>query len=289
MSAALAKPAACAHPGADAATAAALGLDRAALLDRLRPRPTVHADADAMADAMAARMLADLRAARAARGRCAMIVPVGPVGQYQRLAAAGEDLSDLTLALMDEYLDPLGRLIPESDPLSFRGHVRARLLDPLPPARRPTLIVPDPADPGAVGRAIVAAGGIDAAYAGVGITGHLAFNDPEPGREDPDWVAALPTRVVALSPLTRLINGVTAAGGDMLRIPSLAVTVGMAEILAARTVRVWMNRDWQRAVVRRAFLGPVTGACPASLLQRHGAVTLDVTDRVLDPCAPGLA
>jgi glucosamine-6-phosphate deaminase len=278
-----------AHPGVDAATAAALSLSREALLARIAPTPTVHADAGAMADAMAARMLADAAEALAARGRCAFIIPVGPVGQYERLAAAGADLSGVTLFLMDEYLDPLGRWIAEDDPLSFRGHVRSRLIDRLPPAQRPRLVVPDPADPAAIGREIAAAGGVDVAYAGVGITGHLAFNDPEPGREDPDWFAALPTRVVALSPFTRLINGVTAAGGDMLRIPGLAVTVGMAEILAARRVRVWMHRDWQRAVIRRAFLGPVAGAFPASLLRRHPAVSLDVTDRVLDAALPGLA
>jgi glucosamine-6-phosphate deaminase len=149
-------------------------------------------------------------------------------------------------------------------------------------------VVPNPQEPTVVGQVIAAAGGVDVAYAGVGITGHLAFNDPEPGRDDPDWVAAWPTRIVRLLPETRLINAVTAAGGDVQRIPFLAVTVGMAEILAARTLRVWMNRDWQRAAIRRAFCGPVTGAFPASLVQRHSAVTLDVLDRVLDSPEPAL-
>lgn len=280
------------HEGVDGATVAALCLSRTALLERLTPAPTLHADADTMAEAMAARMRADLHAARGAGRACTMIVPVGPIGQYARLAAAvlaeGDTLADLTLIVMDEYLDSHGRWIPASDPLSFRGHVFRHLRDPLPEDRRPTIVVPNPEAPGAVGRVIAAAGGVDVAYAGVGITGHLAFNDPEPGRDEADWVAEWPTRVVRLSPETRLINAVTAAGGDVQRIPFLAVTVGMAEILAARTLRVWMNRDWQRAVIRRAFCGPVTGAFPASLVQRHPAVTLDVLSGVLDSPEPTL-
>lgn len=280
-----------AHAGLDAATAAALGLSRSALLERLVPRPTIHADPAALAEAMARRMLADLEGARAAGRRCTMIVPVGPVGQYRRLAelAGGRSLADLTLIVMDEYLDTAGRWIAEDDPLSFRAHLFRHLRDPLPENRRPRIVVPDPADPDGISRAIAEAGGVDVAFAGVGITGHLAFNDPVPGRDDPAWVASWPTRIVALLPETRLINGVTAAGGDMHRIPTMAVTVGMAEILAARTLRIWMNRDWQRAAIRRAFCGPVTGAFPASLVQRHPTVTLDVTDRVLDAPEPALA
>lgn len=280
------------HEGVDGATAAALGLSREALLGRLRPAPTIHAGMDAMAEAMAARMRADLHAARAAGRGCTMIVPVGPVGQYARLAAAvlaeGDTLADLTLIVMDEYLDSRGAWIPETDPLSFRGHVFRHLRDALPAALRPTMVVPDPQDICAVGRTIAARGGVDVAYAGVGITGHLAFNDPVPGRAEPDWVAAWPTRVVRLTRETRLINAVTAAGGDVQRIPFLAVTVGMAEILGARTLRVWMNRDWQRAVIRRAFCGPVTGAFPASLVQRHADLSLDVTGVVLDSPEPTL-
>ena len=280
------------HHGVEAAAAAARPLSRAALLARIAPAPTVHADSDAMAEAMAARMLGDLHAARAAGRACTMIVPVGPVGQYGRLAAAvlarGDTLADLTLIVMDEYLDDSDLWIAPTDPLSFRGHVFRHLRDPLPEQRRPTIVVPDPRAPKVVGRVIAAAGGVDVAYAGVGITGHLAFNDPEPGCEAADAVAAWTTRVVDLSPQTRLINAVTAAGGDVDRIPRRAVTVGMAEILAARTLRVWMNRDWQRATIRRAFCGPVTGAFPASLVQRHPAVTLDVVDRVLDSPEPTL-
>ena len=129
------------HEGVDGQTVAALRLDRAALLDRLTPAPTIHPDPDAMAEAMAARMLADIRTVRASGGACTLIVPVGPVGQYARLAATvlaeGDTLADTCFIVMDEYLDIAGRWVPVADPLSFRGHIFAHLRDTLPEDRRP--------------------------------------------------------------------------------------------------------------------------------------------------------
>ena len=99
---------------------------------------------------------------------------------------------------------------------------------------------------------------------------------------------ALPTRVVRLSRETLTINAVTAARGNIDRIPKLAVTVGMKEILEARKIRVFMNRPWQCAVVRKLLHGPVTAACPASLLQRHPDVRVTVTREVAELPEPTL-
>ncbi len=220
------------------------------------------------------------------------IVPVGPVGQYERLARLCNrrrlSLRDVTFVAMDEYLrDPHG-WIDASSPLSFRRHLQEHFYDLLDGALAPrpeNRIVPDPADPGAVARAIERAGGVDTCLAGVGITGHLAFNDPPPPGTSEEAFAALGTRVVELAPATRVINAVTAAGGDLDAIPRHAVTVGMREILGARRVRVYMNRPWQNAIVRRWLHGPVTAMVPASLLRRHGDVHLTITEEAARPPA----
>ena len=222
-----------------------------------------------------------------------MIVPVGPIGQYDHIAEhcarTGLSLDRLTLFVMDEYLTDEGKWIPEDDPLSFRGHMRRHLIDRLRHEARPELVVPDPSDPEAVGRRIAELGGLDVTYAGVGITGHLAFNEPMTGVGNPDYFANLPARVVPLLPETRLINSVTAARGNVARIPRLAVTVGMREILSAKTVRLYMNRHWQSAAMRRLAFGPRTAEFPASLIQTHPNWHLDVVDHVLDQPEPELA
>jgi glucosamine-6-phosphate deaminase len=195
---------------------------------------------------------------------------------------------------MDEYLRPDGReWIPESDPLSFRRHMRAHFYDLLDPALAPPLaqrLFPDPRDPDAVPRALAGWGGVDVCFGGIGITGHVAFNDPpEPG--EPIGLAEfrrLPTRVVRLARETIVINAVAAARGNLDRIPPLAVTVGMREILEARKVRIYMNREWQCAIVRKILHGPVTASVPASLLQEHGDVRLTIAEAVARLPEPAL-
>ena len=94
--------------------------------------------------------------------------------------------------------------------------------------------------------------------------------------------AALPTRVLSLTRETRTINSVT-VGGEISVIPKRAVTVGMKEILSSRRLRFYCNRPWQSAVVRRVLHGPITAACPASLLRLHPDATLILADYVAAP------
>lgn len=278
----------------DDATRDALLLEPEQLKSGLADKLTVHSDNDAMIRQMAEVMLADFQAARVAPDtQVAFIVPVGPVGQYDRLAAlcAKRDLSleNLTLIVMDEYLTNDGGWISETDPLSFRAHIQKHLLNKLPKEMHPTVVVPDPLDLGSVQRAIDNCGGVTTSFAGVGITGHLAFNEPIDGITNAAHFAGLPTRIIQLLPQTRLINAVTAARGNVDRIPRMAVTVGMKEILAAERVRLFMNRRWQAAAVRRLALGPVTAAFPASLVQTHPDWSVDVTSEVLALPEPELA
>jgi glucosamine-6-phosphate deaminase len=57
----------------------------------------------------------------------------------------------------------------------------------------------------------------------------------------------------------------------------------MKEILASRQLRFYCNRPWQSAVVRRVLHGPVTAACPASLLRTHVDAALTVASYVAEP------
>jgi len=220
------------------------------------------------------------------------ILPVGPVGQYRRMARICNleriGLRNLWSFNMDEYLTDEGDWLPLDHPLSFRGHMQRSFLDLLdaelaPPAEQ--VIFPDPHDPGNVARMMAELGGVDICYGGIGITGHIAFNEPpEPGEEmAPEEFAELPTRVLELSRETRTINSVTVADGNMAIIPPTAVTVGMKEILSSREVRLYANRPWQRAVIRRVLHGPVTAKLPCSLLQRHPNASLTLTEFVAEP------
>lgn len=222
------------------------------------------------------------------------IVPVGPTFQYRRfvwlMRERQIDLSRLFLFFMDEYLTDDGGLIAPESPLSFRGFVRRELVEPLGDGgsgfRAAQVFFPDPADPSAYDHRLHLLGGAEVCYAGVGINGHLAFNEP-PDWEDPAF-ESLPTRVVDLSPHTITINSNTALGGAWDQIPKRAITVGMGQILASRELRIYLNRPWQRAVVRKLLWGPVTARFPASYAQRHPNATVTMTREVAAPPDFGL-
>ncbi len=220
-----------------------------------------------------------------------LIVPVGPVDQFPLLARmineARLDCRDVVLINMDEYLTDDDQFVPVAHPLSFRGYMDRAFYDLLDPALAPrpeNRLFPTPHDDGALQRRIAARGGVDACFGGIGINGHLAFNEPPEPHETMslEAFADLPTRALTLSRETRTINSVT-VGGEIGIVPRRAVTVGMREILAARRLRFYCNRPWQSAVIRRVLHGPLTPACPASLLRRHPDAIITVADYVAAP------
>jgi len=220
-----------------------------------------------------------------------LIVPVGPVDQFPILAdlinQQRVDCRDVVLINMDEYLDDAGQWLPLDHPLSFRGFMNRKFYDLVDPALAPrpeNRVFPDPRQPGAIGRLIEQRGGVDACFGGIGINGHIAFNEPpEPGESvSVEAFAGRPTRILDLARETRTINSVT-VGGDIGVIPRRAVTVGMKEIFASRRLRFYCNRPWQRGVVRRALHGPITPACPASLLRLHADAELTMANYVAEP------
>jgi glucosamine-6-phosphate deaminase len=240
---------------------------------------------------MAGAIRDELLAARSAGRAATLILPVGPVDQYPLLAeminAARIDCRDVVLINMDEYLSDDGAPVPREHPLSFTGFMARKFYDLLDPALAPRAenrVVPDPARPGDIARLIEDRGGVDACFGGIGINGHIAFNEPpEPGEAlSAEAFAGLPTRVLPLSRETRTINSVT-VGGEISVVPRMAVTVGMRECLGARRLRLYCNRPWQAAVVRRVLHGPVTAACPASLMRLHPDATLSIAQYVAEP------
>jgi glucosamine-6-phosphate deaminase len=233
-------------------------------------------------------ILDEIIAAQQAGRAATLIVPVGPVDQFPILAGLINDrridCRDVCLINMDEYLTDNDACVDRAHPLSFRGFMDRKFYDLVDADLAPRVenrVFPDPAEVGAVPRAIERRGGVHACFGGIGINGHIAFNEP-PGMGDAcdnEAFAALPTRVLNLTCETRTINSNT-VGGEISIIPHRAITVGMREILAAQRLRFYCNRPWQSAVIRRVLHGPVTARCPASFLRTHGDAKLTVADYV---------
>ena len=268
-----------------------LGVGRDQLVRDVPVKVRVIGDVDDVARDIARVMLETVDEARKQGRHATMIVPVGPVDQYPVLAEMinrnRSDWRDVMIINMDEYLTDDDQWVDFDHPLGFRGFMDRRFYDLVDPALAPrpeNRVFPDPKAPDAIRKAIDRRGGVDVCFGGIGINGHMAFNEPpEPGESMPvDQFAALPTRVLSLSRETATINSVT-VGGEISLVPRRAITVGMKEILASRKCRFYCNRPWQRAVVRRVLHGPLTSACPASLLRTHSDAEITVADFVAEP------
>lgn len=192
-----------------------------------------------------------------------------PVGVYRELVRmhgeVGLDFSRVVTFNLDEFEG----LAPDH-PASFRRFMNEHLFDGVNLAPGNTHLLRSDLAPDAAAvhcadfeERIHAAGGIDLQVLGIGLNGHIGFNEPGSSVDSR-------TRRIALHPVTRASYeeslGVAA--------PSHALTMGVATILAARSIRVLAFGARKRAIVRRLLAGDVSSDVPATFLHGHGDVRL---------------
>jgi glucosamine-6-phosphate deaminase len=232
-----------------------------------------------------------LRAARRRGAELAVVLPTGPIDYRPFVRLVNRErvsLGNLHVFMMDEYCRDDRTWIEQDHPLAFRPFIRGLLQEGVRrELRMPAdqLRFPDPADPGAFTRSIAELGGIDVAYGGLGVNGHLAFNDPpdDPRECTVEAVRDSVTRVVRLSRETITQNAIAGTRGLIELVPPLAVTIGMRELLSAREVHLYLLRKWHAGIFRRCLFGPVTPTVPGSFLQEHPALTVHLPEYVVAP------
>ena len=224
---------------------------------------------------LAMEMVREIQKNNAAGRRTVFICPVGPVGQYpifvRLVNQQGISLKNCWFINMDEYLQDDGTWLPQVDRRSVRGFMQRTVSSQIQPGLLmpdEQRVFPDPKAPEKVQQLIERLGGVDIAFGGIGINGHLAFNEAQDGMT-PQEFARLHTRVLEISRETRTANAIGDLNGAIDAMPRLCITIGMAEILGAKKVRLGVFRDWHRSVIRQAAYGEVSAHFPASLLQTH--------------------
>lgn len=215
-----------------------------------------------------------------------LICPVGPVGQYPYFVdmVNEKDLSlkDVWFINMDEYLDDDKKWVSKDHPLSFRGFMDRAVYEKIKPELlmpENQRVFPDPENVGYIPELIEKLGGVDIAFGGIGINGHVAFNEADGSLNSEEFLAQK-TRVLEISPETRAANAIGDFNGALEDMPHYCVTIGIYEIAHARKIRLGCFRNWHRAVVRRAGYGEATSEFPVTLLQDHPDITLTFTDYV---------
>jgi len=161
----------------------------------------------------------------------------------------------------------------QGDAGSFRTFLERHLLDELrlPPERTHFL---DGRAPDAQEEcdeyelATIEAGGLDLQLLGIGVNGHIGFN--EPGES-----LTARTHLATLRDETRRANA-DWFDGDLSRVPHQALSMGMGTLLRARTVMLVATGEGKAAALAQAVSGPVTTRLPASFLQLHPSTVLYV-------------
>ena len=112
-------------------------------------------------------------------------------------------------------------------------------------------------------------GGIDLQLLGIGINGHIGFNEPSSS-------LGSRTRIKKLASSTMEANRRFFKPDET--VPTHALTMGIATIMQARKVVLLATGKGKADAVAAALEGPVSTSCPASVLQFHPEVTVIVDE-----------
>ncbi|MFB3826350.1 MAG: 6-phosphogluconolactonase [Bryobacteraceae bacterium] len=272
-------------------------------VDELRARARIRfhltPDIPSLIEHFAQSIVDEVRAGNRRGEPVRLILPVGPVAQYRRVAEISnrERISwkNVYTFNMDEFLDWQGRPVPLSHPLSFEGYMRRRffgLLDEELRIPEDHCFFPNPFRIDEISGKIRELGGVDCCYGGVGYHGHVAFNEPPISRWYRVSVEELRnslTRVVALGDDSIVVQSIHSSGGDSSAIPPLAVTLGMKDILASRRIRLYLAAgERHRAVFRITVAGEVTTSYPSTLVQGHPDAEVITDEATARPIEVGL-
>jgi len=192
-----------------------------------------------------------------------------PIGTYEQLIDGYKkgdlDFSQVTTVNLDEYKG----LAPDNDQ-SYRYFMNTNLFDSI-NVRKECTFVPDGLEPDSAkacadyNKIIADCGGVDLQLLGLGLNGHIGFNEPSDS-------FAKETHCVDLTEST--INANSRFFASMDEVPKQAYTMGIQTIMRAKKILIIANGAAKAQIIKDAFFGPITPQVPASILQLHNDVTL---------------
>lgn len=199
-----------------------------------------------------------------------MIFAAAPSQESTLRALAGQpdiDWGRVTAFHMDEYLG-LRR-----DAAERFGNWLRRVLFDLVPVGAVHLIDPgtDPQPTVTRYAELLSAAPIDVLCLGIGVNGHLAFNDPPA-----DFCDSSAVKVVELDEVSRQQQVDDGCFGRLADVPAQAITLTIPTLLSAGEIFCMVPGATKRAAVTSALRGPITELLPASALRKHPHCTVYV-------------
>lgn len=105
------------------------------------------------------------------------------------------------------------------------------------------------------------AGGIDLQILGIGLDGHIGFDEPGTSFRSR-------TGKIKLKLITRQVQAKNFSGGTR-AVPKFGLSMGIATIMRAKKIILLASGKEKAEVVAQALRGKITPKLPASVLQRH--------------------
>jgi glucosamine-6-phosphate deaminase len=163
---------------------------------------------------------------------------------------------------LDEYVG-----LPATAPQNFGQFLRARLFEKVRPGEVHYLngMAQDPEAECKRYAALIREHPFDIACVGIGENGHLAFNDPPVADfHDPQSV-----KVVDLDLASRQQQVHDGCFKDLESVPRKAITLTIPVILSSRFIYCMVPAPTKAEAVRKTLTGPISTACPATILRSH--------------------
>lgn len=194
----------------------------------------------------------------------------------------GIDWSKVHIFHMDEYIG-----LPKGHSASFPTFLQDHFLDyiPAPAAFYPVVARAGQLESDCADYArLLHAHPADFCAMGIGENGHIAFNDPPFAEfDDPVWV-----KVVRLDQVSRQQQVGEGHFGGLDEVPTHAITLTIPALLAAKQVLCIVPEARKADAVFQAINGPISEACPASILQKKDHVHLMLDANAAAKAYPGL-
>lgn len=191
--------------------------------------------------------------------------PLATYAALARLYKQGLDFSKVTTFNLDEYVDC--RIEKET----YRYFMDENLFNKINVKKKRTHF-PSPETVGEYDEDIEKAGGIDLQILGIGVNGHIAFNEPGTSFDSK-------THITDLTESTREANK-RFFNGDISLVPYQAVTMGLGTIMKARKIYLIANTEEKTKAIRSLLNEEASVKLPASVLISHPDVTILLTEEV---------
>lgn len=170
------------------------------------------------------------------------------------------DFSDVKTVNLDEYLG-----LHPSNSQSYRYYMNENLFShiniPIENTHLPSGMADDTDEEcGAYDVLIESLGGIDLQLLGLGLDGHIGFNEPGDA-------FIKESHCILLDASTIKANARFFEHED--DVPRHALTMGMGAIMKAKTVLLCVNGRAKASILKKVLYGPITPRVPGSILQLH--------------------